>query len=44
MPNFSWNSRDYTHDHMPPMARWKFVTSVLVWAVAFGAILVWIAS
>jgi hypothetical protein len=41
---FSWGGlTDRDHMHGPPMARWKFVTLVIVWTVAVGAILVWIA-
>jgi len=51
MPNFSWAGRDLSHDHMHTHKRplWQHAWEGLrawgwipVWAVLFGAILVWI--
>lgn len=41
---FSWGGHDWSHDHMPPMPRWKFTLYVAGWCVAFGAILVWMVA
>lgn len=44
MGNFSWGGRNLGHDHMhgPPMSYLKIMW-ILVWAVAFGAMLIAIA-
>jgi hypothetical protein len=42
---FSWGGlTDRDHMHGPPMARWKFVTAILVWVLITGAFILLIAS